>query len=110
MSPEMEALARRAVATKHWRWLPGMLVHSTWYSESFRLDCDIADHEAEGRLTNEAIPDLTDPATLGCLLHLWREVQLYREDAEAIGVFLVLRGLTDPYTVDVIVTALEAAR
>ena len=81
MTEEQIALSKRAVACKKWRWLPGMLTtcdlrvvdggdeyvigHRSgptkdgggWY-----------DGEAEGLL-----PDLTDPATLGCLLALVRE-------------------------------------
>ena len=55
-------LAKRAIACKHWRWLPGMLdEHWTRYT-------------AEGRYPRRGVlPDLTDPATLGCLLALVRE-------------------------------------
>ncbi len=72
MNTEIEKLARRAVACKRWRWMPGMLavgrrnLPTAW----FRLENDIP------RLTGEwsgALPDLTDPATLGCLLALVRE-------------------------------------
>ena len=94
MSEEQIALARRAVACKGWRWLPGMLalpcssdrtgvrgvhvrvvhvyegdgiavwgdisgVHGSWEEWRWR---------EEGRL-----PDLQDPATMGCLLALVRE-------------------------------------
>ena len=52
MTEEQIALARRAVACKGWRWMRGM--YSAWD-------------------TTEALPDLTDPATLGCLLALVRE-------------------------------------
>jgi hypothetical protein len=27
LTPKIEVLARRAVACKHWRWMPGMLAH-----------------------------------------------------------------------------------
>ena len=52
MDGDMEDLGRRAVACKGWRWMQGML-----------------------RLTDkdDALPDLADPATLGCLLALVRE-------------------------------------
>ena len=55
-------LAKRAIACKHWRWMPGMLALDT----DLRLDEMTSDWEAEA-------PDLTDPATLGCLLVLVRE-------------------------------------
>lgn len=58
----MNKLAKRAVACKHWRWMPGMLdEHGNRYV-------------AEGRYPRRSVlPDLTDPATLGCLLALVRE-------------------------------------
>ena len=79
MTPEMEALARRAVACKGWRWMAGMRVEwvgmgtgwrmlsetQSWYE---REECE--DGEPGGP---NAVPDLTDPATLGCLLALVRE-------------------------------------
>ena len=65
MSPE--DLGRRAVACKHWRWMPGMIALSQYR---------VTDQDAE---TDEPtpwvddVPDLSDPATLGCLLALVRE-------------------------------------
>ena len=69
-------LARRAVASKHWRWAPGMLVRygdgKAWYR--------LTDGDGYGLPfrhvppnPREAWPDLTDPATLGCLLALVRD-------------------------------------
>jgi hypothetical protein len=55
-------LAKRAVACKGWRWMPGMLALDT----GLRLDEMTDDWEAE-------VPDFSDPATLGCLLALVRE-------------------------------------
>ena len=72
MTEEQIALARRAVACKGWRWMPGMRavgrrnLPAAW----FRLE------ESTPSLTGEwsdALPDLTDHATLGCLLALVRE-------------------------------------
>jgi len=78
MTPELEALARRAVACPRWRWLPGMrtlagsrvtvvedegayiLVLPTGWRQQILPD-------------DPGLPDLTDPATLGCLLALVRE-------------------------------------
>ena len=64
----MEELARRVVACKHWRWMPGMLAPWSAY-------IDYVDEY--GRVPNGykgMLPDLTDPATLGCLLALVRKV------------------------------------
>ena len=86
-----EELARRAVACRHWRWAPGMLIKtvggptdriagidSTYihaWAESqqtenprgmwirYRLD----------RMNKHGVPDLSDPATVGALLALVRE-------------------------------------
>lgn len=59
MSPNI--LAKRAIACKHWRWMPGML---TVPGDGAETHIDPAPHD---------LPDLTDPATLGCLLALVRE-------------------------------------
>ena len=71
MNPEMIELAKRAVACKGWRWMPGMLAVPTegMVTAPLRL-MDDRDwpHDLGLRL-----PDLTDPATLGCLLALVRE-------------------------------------
>ena len=75
MTPETEALARRAIACKGWRWMPGM--HDCWGR------CAVRDAAGGVRWVNpynpadqhepDHWPDLTDPATLGCLLALVRE-------------------------------------
>ena len=75
----MTALARRAVACRGWRWSPGML-------DSFgrRVLCVWPDdlgikwsHTPENCVVRDAdaLPDLSDAATLGCLLALVREAQ-----------------------------------
>ena len=60
MTDEQTALSRRAVACRGFRWVPGMLT-----LDGFRLSPVDADGDDP--------PDLTDPATLGCLLALVRE-------------------------------------
>jgi hypothetical protein len=67
MTEEQIALARRAVACRGFRWLPGMLT-----TEGMRVvvRCFGDDNEPD-----DDIPDLTDPATLGCLLALVREAR-----------------------------------
>jgi hypothetical protein len=78
-------LARRAVASKHWRWLPGMRYCEPYrvpaWSEEPRFLRMVDGHEdppadAEARTQAQysgCVPDLTDAATLGCLLQLVRE-------------------------------------
>jgi hypothetical protein len=75
MTDEMIALARRAVACKGWRCMPGMLRQDGCRYTGMGMWANGA------RLTEEDVevdapdqwPDLTDPATLGCLLALVRE-------------------------------------
>lgn len=74
MNEKHIALARRAVACKGWRWMPGM----RWWTED-----DHGEEDDHGRLDGfqpeymghpaDALPDLSDHATLGCLLALVRE-------------------------------------
>ena len=69
MTPELEALARRAVACPRWRWMPGMAYLRR--GKRHRVDSDVLANG--GSYDETCIPDLTDPATLGCLLALVRE-------------------------------------
>jgi hypothetical protein len=61
-------LARRAVACKGFRWMPGM----RWETDDDHGRLDDFQPEYMGRPA-DALPDLTDPATLGCLLALVRD-------------------------------------
>lgn len=65
-----EALGLRALACKHWRWMPGMLGLSM-QSSSRSIWIRVVDPPNDD--TTECWPDFTDPATLGCLLALVRE-------------------------------------
>ena len=77
MSEEQIALARRAVACKGWRWMPGMLTVENFrciWSDAWQIELAsyAAYNHRRSHLKSE-LPSLTDPATLGCLLALVRE-------------------------------------
>jgi len=69
MTEEQIALSRRAVACKGWRFMGGMLVADAIGKQ--RIYDNVAGEPYWS--TDGWLPDLTDPATLGCLLALVRE-------------------------------------
>lgn len=79
---ELETLGRRAVACKHWRWMRGMLASNgeeyvrIFYVSANHLHLIELEDDEFGmvRIPKDTclIPDLSDPATLGCLLALVR--------------------------------------
>ena len=101
MTEQMFALARRAIACKGWRWMPGMLTQNgsriydvvdsdycygdadchEWQNEhGWGINrCDyhngrpLADTSSGHLWLDLMLPNFNDPATLGCLLELVRE-------------------------------------
>ena len=65
-----QELAKRAIACRHWRWMPGMRWRGTLSQNTGRLGEVF--RTVPGPV-GAYLPDLTDPATLGCLLALVRE-------------------------------------
>ena len=63
-------LAKRAVRCKAWKWMPGMRYIAL---SGYRYRVDDVAHAGGDTLSHDCMPDLTDPATIGCLLHLVRE-------------------------------------
>ena len=132
MAPEQKDLVRRFVACEHWRWMPGMLDAETGL-RVVKAGTDKDPRVGLGNLDNFILyypdmlkghyPDLTDPATLGCLLALVREVwgdrraHVYHSYATGLWVWIVngmacsVRVGVDGYDTEAeaLVAALEAA-
>ena len=99
MTDAQTALSRRVVACKGFRWLPGMLT-----DEGLRVVTVNEEHRYlhvhPGSLLlptqGYTLPDLTDPATVGCILALVREAWgqpemcCWRSIAPGLGVYLAL--------------------
>jgi len=66
-------LGRRAVACEYWRWLPGMLCIPVGGGLPIRYN-GIPSRDMSSAGNVRYIPNFRDPATLGCLLALVREI------------------------------------
>ena len=85
MSPELEALGRRAVACKGWRWMPGQPVVDSHGVRGYVVDIAplpdpgawVANRAGVAWLSAEemgrCLPDLSHPAPSPCLLAMVRE-------------------------------------
>jgi hypothetical protein len=144
MTEEQIALARRAVACRGWRWMPGMAIEGLMLTSTHGL-CgaphgrvlDMRDDDGMQMVSASEypydddgvpeyrwadlthIPDLTDPATLGCLLALVREahavpflhvsVKISREHGYQFDCHPHHRGQWVDSEAEALVAALEAA-
>jgi len=129
-SEYLEQLGQRAIACKRWRWMPGMLSN-----KDLRVTrCDDDDYVVGyyenlsyiAECVSGSVPDLSDPATLGCLLALVREswgpaasVSVNLSGFWAVGGATVLSGkgkgasinlgIWKATEIDALVSALEVA-
>ena len=71
MGRGMVALAERAIACEGWRWMPGMR-NKRGFLRGFSGWLAVDDGWCELDTYPPHLPDLSDPATLGCLLALVR--------------------------------------
>jgi hypothetical protein len=117
MVTELEQLARRAVACKHWWWMPGMLAIMPEDRDGSARPERVSDDEWLPAM--DSFPDLLDPATLGCLLALVRDahrdprmfVEAYspfRDKWRCMGVSFSSEWV-GPSEAEALVAALEAA-
>ena len=73
MNEEELEIARGFVDCSRWQWLPGIrAVGRKGYPAAwFRVEEPL---RRLGGVWRDSVPDITDPATLGCILHLVRDV------------------------------------
>jgi hypothetical protein len=139
MSEEQIALAKRAVACKGWRWMEGMgvvdgdglknRVTRVEPVDMYGDGVEVVPWEMVHRLVADSccsqwrehgiLPDLTDPATLGCVLALVREahavpflqvsVKISREHGYQFDCHPHHRGQWVDSEAEALVAALEAA-
>ena len=121
----MKEIAQRVVDCKHWRWMAGMrALDSSGEEHPARVidhrrsvvyeDNDGAIHE--GVVSRSDVPDLSDPATLGCLLTLVRDAHRdayayasFHDDGWGVfdwGDLLIAEGRSEQ---EALIKALEAA-
>jgi hypothetical protein len=123
MTEAQVGLAKRAVACKGWRWMPGMLAALDGIDGGYRARlCLVEGNKFWSDATSlpydstSYVPDLTDPATVGCLLALVREAWGPDHIFEArqfrtFGEIYVGEGrcFVHPTLAEALVAALEAA-
>ena len=119
MTDEQIALARRAVAAPRWRWRAGMLIHYTGLrcfdlpglppptpeTQRARL---LGESPSASLLDGDPRPDLSDAATLGCILALYEETRTTLSCPDPVYTYASAYGLFHPKTLEALVHALEA--
>lgn len=95
----MSDLARRAVACQRWKWMRGSTAlilyreHPCADVEPERMPhvvtrdgaLDLSAYAWMGIANHDPLPDLADPATIGCLLALVREAYSSLQSTEYVG-------------------------
>ena len=119
MNQELEALGRRAVGCKGWRWRRGMsLSDGTIVVRVSDNGRPVVSGGASrgGNALSEVYPDLSDPATVGAVLALvrdaWQDPYLHCRSDNGFGDWIVRndhRGFTGATEAEALVCALEAA-
>jgi hypothetical protein len=81
----MEELSRKAVACKHWQWMTGMVVKrgpclgvitdggKDWIVAEFFGPTKDGGGHYDGEVTEDILPMLEEPSTMGCVVHLVRK-------------------------------------
>lgn len=69
----LEDLGRRAVACKHFYWMPGMSLSNGRTIGTWKDGEVCGSSDTSPPYDGAVYPMLDDPATIGCLLHLVRE-------------------------------------
>lgn len=133
-------LGKRLVASKHFRWLPGMLClrrlpTGEWvptrltevddytvvadYRVVERKACEVLNQAAASTvglghtvksgwvLAEDLLPDLSDAATLGCLLSLYEESRKMLTVPDPVYTYVSAYGLRHEKTLEAIVKWLE---
>lgn len=82
MERDMQEISEKLIKSKHFRWMPGMRTLGDWRvinvdADGVEVVTDLGEvvlfHSGDLPHISSSLPDLNDPATLGCLLSLVRE-------------------------------------